>query len=149
MILSKIKTFLRVQQSATSRREFNVMDQFPGWKSLGVVTRQNYCSSIKRSCNAISLWLGYHRLLIDPHKSCKLTSVAALLGVLCLHLYFLQKFRHFFPVWLFSPCWPPNHPRNTALGLDSGLVCHVSRGGIGGDGTIEFEMKFQTALGCR
>lgn len=48
--------------------------------------------------------------------------------------------------------WPtadPHSPCNSALGLDSGLVCHVSRGGFGGDGVIQLKVKLQTAPGSQ
>lgn len=48
--------------------------------------------------------------------------------------------------------WPtadPHSPCNSALGLDSGLVCHVSRGGFRGDGVIQLKVKLQTAPGSQ
>lgn len=38
----------------------------------------------------------------------------------------------FFPVWLLSQPLTPHSPCNCALGLDSGLICHVSRGDFRG-----------------
>lgn len=38
----------------------------------------------------------------------------------------------FFPARLLGQPLTPHSPCNSALGLDSGLVCHVSRGGFGG-----------------